>query len=809
MQPTSTLSLTPHLRALPLCQPVDENGIPQKDRWIATVDLQPINQSTKKPTTISLFWYVGLPQPTDDSFDLLSGHRNKREDVKVEFNAGGNKAGQKTKFQLTAHLPDQSTHPTVKWWVHKMKEETKTFDSVQWTGLSVPDSWNAKYYVHNITIKSADIQYQEMQRPGDTMDTVHARARGMKFYGVLVNGQERRSSLMMFQHVVTLPYRLTFSLVPSAAAQTLSGGEVARLVGGLGERVSGFQRRFDSVFPLTAEYATPSHKAFAQAALSNLLGGIGYFHGKSLIEHTSVATVVGADGQSKKEKQTETKKTAPLSLLATVPSRSFFPRGFLWDEGFHQLLVSRFDVRLSVEILRSWVGLILPNGWLPREQILGEEARRRVPSQFQVQKPYIANPPVLLLAMGRMVTRLEDRLRARAAGVKVEVSGDGSVRGQASSGEDGTVDDDVALLSEFLASSYPILQKHADWYFHTQSPVQIPKGERANASTSLSSPVTFRWAGRTLDHCLASGFDDYPRAPFLPKSSDAFSKRDGEQHSALKDGEGIEGHVDLHSWMTALTQTMSHIAAFLSRHHSGGEQQWGEVRDAYRAKSVQLLSRLDELHWNADKQMYCDYAYRHGHHHHICHTGYVSFLPLVLGLVRPSNERLPYVLEAMQSSAVWTEWGLRSLSSDDAKFATDENYWRGAVWININYLAIVALAHYTHIAPHTTSLLTSVLSLLTPSTSNQRRHWGDEYAHLLDHCSPIVWGEEAVAGLDGRRLGGMYDGLRRNVVGNVYRQYVEKGYLYENYNSTDGEGRGSHPFTGWTALVVNVMAEKY
>ncbi|ETO25348.1 hypothetical protein RFI_11786 [Reticulomyxa filosa] len=74
-------------------------------------------------------------------------------------------------------------------------------------------------------------------------------------------------------------------------------------------------------------------------------------------------------------------------------------KGFLWDEGFHQLIIGRYDPKLSIEIITSWLNTMDDNGWIAREQIVGEEARSRVPEAFQVQMPHIANPPTMFLAI--------------------------------------------------------------------------------------------------------------------------------------------------------------------------------------------------------------------------------------------------------------------------------------------------------------------------------------------------------------------------------------------------------------------------
>ena len=79
-------------------------------------------------------------------------------------------------------------------------------------------------------------------------------------------------------------------------------------------------------------------EAVAKAALSNLLGGVGYFYGRS-----QVALPGGRTAWS-----------ARAGLLTAVPSRPFFPRGFMWDEGFHQVKPRRLIMAWLARRSRSW-----------------------------------------------------------------------------------------------------------------------------------------------------------------------------------------------------------------------------------------------------------------------------------------------------------------------------------------------------------------------------------------------------------------------------------------------------------------------
>ena len=153
-------------------------------------------------------------------------------------------------------------------------------------------------------------------------------------------------------------------------------------------RTDAFNDKFEQVFELKKKGYKQREINFAKAALSNMLGGIGYFYGASLVK-------------SRFNEEPVNYWEAPL--YTAVPSRPFFPRGFLWDEGFHNLLISMWDADISKDIIGHWMDLMNVEGWIPREQILGVEARAKVPSEFVVQRNTNANPPTFFLPIKSLI----------------------------------------------------------------------------------------------------------------------------------------------------------------------------------------------------------------------------------------------------------------------------------------------------------------------------------------------------------------------------------------------------------------------
>jgi mannosyl-oligosaccharide glucosidase len=55
----------------------------------------------------------------------------------------------------------------------------------------------------------------------------------------------------------------------------------------------------------------------------------------------------------------------------------------------------------------------------------------------------------------------------------------------------------------------------------------------------------------------------------------------------------------------------------------------------------------------------------------------------------------------------------------------------------------------------------------------------------------------------------IHDELRDNVLKNMVEQYDKTGFIWEHYNDVNGHGEGNHPFTGWSALVLAILAGNY
>lgn len=420
-----------------------------------------------------------------------------------------------------------------------------------------------------------------------------------------------------------------------------------------------FGKRFTSVFPLQAPYtaaksavadSSKTYLAFAKSMFSNLIGGIGYFYGHGIADRSYSSAYEEEDEgfwheAAAARAEHKEQPDGPYELFTSIPSRPFFPRGFLWDEGFHLLPISDWDLDLTMDIVRSWFGLMDEDGWIAREQILGAEARSKVPPEFQIQYPHYANPPTLFFVVDKFVAQLRNVIDGKAT---------------ASTSASALLSNPAAGL-QYLRELYPLLRRQYDWFRRTQAG-DIKSYDRE----AFSTREAYRWRGRTEAHVLTSGLDDYPR-PQPPHPG--------------------ELHVDLMSWMGMMTKSLINIASIV-----GGETE--EELKSLRTIETAILRNLDDLHWSEAEGCYCDATIDdYEENQLVCHRGYVSLFPLLTGLLEPSDPKVGRLLKGLigDESELFSPHGLRSLSKKSTLYGTAENYWRSPVWININYLAVVQL----------------------------------------------------------------------------------------------------------------------
>lgn len=543
-----------------------------------------------------------------------------------------------------------------------------------------------------------------------------------------LSGEELEPNFVATQIVVRPPFTLDIAY-KSRSNPDLHDKEPdepatgATYTSALAQKIQEFDSRFESTFHLRDKGFNAAALDFARLAFSNMLGSVGYFYGSSRV-------------QSKYTKEPVPYWRAPL--YTAVPSRSFFPRGFLWDEGFHGLLLSTWDVDIQLDILNHWFDLMNIEGWIPREQILGVEALAKVPDEFVTQRNSNANPPTFFLLLRRLLQ-------------KSNSEGHGGLR--------------TKKRLENLERLFPRLQAWFSWFNTTQ------RGEALG---------TYRWRGRDAESLrelnpktLTSGLDDYPRASHPTDQERHLDLRCWMAYAAgvmadlakllgQDESKYLETHLHLsdnnllHQWhLSPFTETFSDFglhtdSVVLKYPQQTGQQQMNvHHQQMSREKQRETLKR-PELR-------YVDTTF-----------GYVSLFPMLLEILTPTNPYLGKMLQQLRDKdKLWTPYGLRSLSRTSPLYMTrntehDPPYWRGQIWINVNYLAVKALHYY-----------------------------GSQPGPYMELAKEI------------------YVELRTNVIQTVQQEFNRTGYVWEQYSDKTGKGSGCHPFNGWSSLVVLMMAEQY
>ncbi|GJD08633.1 Mannosyl-oligosaccharide glucosidase GCS1 [Galdieria sulphuraria] len=595
--------------------------------------------------------------------------------------------------------------------------------------LSLPltESWKYEAAIKTILDEVKAVQEKEDNQPeiyDEEVEEAFQTRTGT--IPILKEHRDDKATLSIAQRILSVPFELEFVFIPTMT-QIDFGSEwlTSRITALTGDKLTekfmhkkmAFERNFQETYQLDKKGYSLESIQIAQYALANVLGGIGFFHGSTLLSEPLQ--------NSQRAKDDINNLILPnVSLLTATPSRHSFARGFLWDEGFHQLLIASWDPLLSFECLSYWFSSCASTGWIPREQALGDEIRNLFPShvkQFIMQDPNIANPPTLLLPLRRLAKELQ-RVNSNKFTQENAYSQFSLVSSRVSCGH---------FLWKVLSQR---LQQILSWFENTQI-----------SYSSNGDWNGYRWIGRhtskvasngNMPLTFASGLDDYPRA-LVPNER--------------------ERHLDLHCWMSWAWNASTDILPCA-----------GEETISASKRAERLVSLLEPLHRPSKNMgdigsvgnLLCDFD---GQGQSVCHEGYVTLYPLALALLPVDSPYVGSILKLIDDdNKLHSGYGLRSLSKNDPFYQRGDGYWTGPIWVPINYLVLASLHEkYMKEGPYM------------------------EIAKQL------------------------YSTIREQLVSNIVMEYQRTGFFWEQYSDVDGHGQRTRGFSGWSSLILLIMAEDY
>ncbi|TPX40080.1 mannosyl-oligosaccharide glucosidase [Synchytrium endobioticum] len=602
--------------------------------WAVRISGQPINPDA--PADLSMIFYIGIEG--EGSMHLLNDAHPQGITGEVVL-AGSTPAQGDFAFVVSG---DPSNEAPQRGGPYPPSYDTILTDlqatAVVGAKIDSGKLWTIKDFLLQSLVQRARVLLQNYQKP--MLEPVHV----LRF----PSGFEAQDpNVFILQKGLKAPFSFDVAFLSRAPkgkdlksvvakALHLSGSPLTKLIK---EREIAFDQKFDHLFGLSSKGFGQAQIDFAKWCLSSMNGGIGYFHGTWMVDRAEVDTDseffdeedddeaaddyfdtsfgrAGAGAQKQVKAPPAPALEGPVELFTATPSRPFFPRGFLWDEGFHLQLIGKWDNELSLDIIESWANRIENNGWVAREQILGDEARSKVPSEFVTQYPHHANPPTLILPVWEFVERLmheSGKVSIGAPNGGIMASNDPSYLTRRH-----LLDQDLAM--NYLKRIYPKFKLQYEWFRKTQW------GEIEGYGRTSRSNEAYRWRGRKGVHTLTSGLDDYPRA--------------AEPNTG-------ELHVDLLSWVGFFAKTLQRVA-----------EEIGYKDDAamYAKHYQDILYSLEDMHWSEAAKCFCDLTVgAHGKSTFVVHKGYVSLFPLLLGLLKPDAPQLGATLDLMRDEEhIWT-----------------------------------------------------------------------------------------------------------------------------------------------------------